>query len=40
MLAPSRVRVFHDGDWFDDPDVIIEKMDRAKVEKEKSAKKK
>jgi hypothetical protein len=40
MLAPSRIRVFHDGEWRDDPDVIIEKVDKAKVEKEKSAKKK
>jgi hypothetical protein len=40
MLAPSRIRVFHDGEWRDDPDVIIEKMDKTKVEKEKSEKKK
>jgi hypothetical protein len=35
LLAPSRVRVFHDGDWYDD----IEKTEKAKTEKEKSGKK-
>lgn len=36
MLAPSRVRVFHDGEWIDNPDVIYEK----KSEKTKTDKKK
>jgi hypothetical protein len=49
MLMPSRVRVFHDGDWADDSDVIIEKfgktkseiekIEKTKSEKEKSGKK-
>jgi hypothetical protein len=36
LLAPSRVRVFHDGDWYDD----IEKTEKAKTGKEKSEKEK
>ena len=38
MLAPSRVRVFHDGDWINDADVIIEKSEKAKAEYEKTEK--
>jgi hypothetical protein len=39
MLAPSRVRVYHDGEWFDD-DVIFEKGENSRTDKEKSGKKK
>jgi hypothetical protein len=47
VLAPSRVRVYRDGEWLDDPEVIldkemseIEKTEKAKVEQKKSGKKK
>jgi hypothetical protein len=39
MLAPSRVCVYHDGEWFDD-DVIFEKGENSRTDKEKSGKKK
>ena len=47
VLAPSRVRVYRDGEWVDDPDMIyerklgeIEKSEKVKAEQKKSAKKK
>jgi len=38
ILAPSRVRVFHDGNWLDDDDVIFEKVEKAKADVEKTEK--
>jgi hypothetical protein len=47
VLAPSRVRVYRDGEWLDDPEVIyerklgeIEKSEKVKAEQKKSGKKK
>ena len=47
MLAPSRVRVFRDGEWSDDPEVIydkkmseIERSEKVKAELKESRKKK
>ena len=47
VLAPSRVRVYRDGEWLDDPEVIYDKKmsenersEKVKTEMEKSGKKK
>jgi hypothetical protein len=38
LLAPSRVRVFHDGTWADDDDVIVKKIEKRKTDLEKTQK--